>query len=378
MYLHVSSGNPLGLRLTPCKNMRKRISLRQSRLHRRSSRTSVNNHSDEELYHIYTFFCHSTTSPGTSTFPAVEPIFRGRRSRLRTHPLLPPPPPLIRLMSDSDISDSDEEMGIDFRAPGLSLTSPRILGGDITASPEPSVIRLEPDSALASQTYLRRSTNTGPAHAGEEMELGQLRARWANVIRGVEAAAASLSSDSGGQTINHNPLARSRRRRGALGLNPERELGFMSTSIWPSAETTSGFNSGVSTVLFDQSTSLTSPPPELRGLPSADSESNDSSQNTPRPTGWDGPFASSDEYFSTSIWSAPFPDINQWTWTDESPGLELREGETGPARTFDPDGEFLEGLEGEWDEDMARLLGLSTTEEKNEGGDAMTTTMFWL
>jgi len=281
-------------------------------------------------------------------------------------------------MSDSDMSDSDEEMGIDFRAPGISLTSPRILDGDIIASPEPSVIHIEPDSALASQTYLRRNTNTDPAHAGEETELGQLRARWANVIRGVEAAAASLSSDSGSQTINHNPSARSRRRRGALGLNPERELGFMSTSIWPSAETTSGSNSGVPTVLFDQSTSLTSPPPELRDLPSADSEPNDSSQNTPRPTGWDGSFASSNEYFSPSILSASFPDISQWTWTNESPGLELREGETGPARTFDPDGEFLEGLEGEWDEDMARLFELSTTEEKNEGGDSMTTTMFWL
>jgi len=205
------------------------------------------------------------------------------------------------------MSDSDEEMGIDFRAPGISLTSPRILDGDIIASPEPSVIHIEPDSALASQTYLRRNTNTDPAHAGEETELGQLRARWANVIRGVEAAAASLSSDSGSQTINHNPSARSRRRRGALGLNPERELGFMSTSIWPSAETTSGSNSGVPTVLFDQSISLTSPPPELRDLPSADSEPNDSSQNTPRPTGWDGSFASSNEYFSPSILSASFP-----------------------------------------------------------------------
>ena len=281
-------------------------------------------------------------------------------------------------MSDSDISDSDEEMTIDFRVPGVSLTSPRILGSDITASPEPAVIRLEPDSALTGQTYFRRNTDTDPVHAGEETELGQLRARWANVIRGVEAAAASLTSDSGGQTINHNPSARSPPRRGALGLNPERELGFMSTSIWSSAEATSGSNSGAPTVLFDQSTGLASPSPEPRDLASADSESNDSSQNTPRPTGWDGSFANSDGYLSTSFWSVPFPDISQWTWTNESLGLELREGETGPARMFDPDGEFLEGLEGEWDEDMARLFGLSTTEEKNEGDDAMTTTMFWL
>jgi len=263
-------------------------------------------------------------------------------------------------------------MAIDFRAPGISLTSPRILDGDITASPEPAVIHLEPDSTLASQTYLRRNTNIDLTHAGEETELGQLRARWANVIRGVEAAAASLSSDSGGQTLNHNPSARSRRRRGALGLNPERELGFMSTSIWPSTEATSGSNSGEPTVLFNQSSPLS----ELRDLPLADSEFDNSSQNTPRPTAWDGSSANSDGYFSTSFWSAPFPDASQWTWIDESPGLELREGETGPARTFDPDGEFLEGLEGEWDEDVAHLLGLSTMEEKNEGGDA--TALFWL
>jgi len=161
-------------------------------------------------------------------------------------------------MSDSDISDSDEEMTIDFRVPGVSLTSPRILGSDITASPEPAVIRLEPDSALTGQTYFRRNTDTDPVHAGEETELGQLRARWANVIRGVEAAAASLTSDSGGQTINHNPSARSPPRRGALGLNPERELGFMSTSIWSSAEATSGSNSDAPTVLFDQSNLSTS------------------------------------------------------------------------------------------------------------------------
>jgi hypothetical protein len=38
-------------------------------------------------------------------------------------------------------------------------------------------------------------------------------------------------------------------------------------------------------------------------------------------------------------------------------------------RVFDPDGEFLEGLEEEWGEDMARRLGFSSTEEKSEAGE---------
>lgn len=374
IYLRVSSGNPLGLRLTPCKSMRERISLRQSRLRRRGSHNSVNDHSDEELYHLYTFFYYSTTSPGMSAFPVVEPTFRGRRSRLRTHLLLPPPPPLIRLMSDSEISDSDEEMAINFRAPGTTLTSPRVLGSEITASPEPDVIRLEPNSASANQTYFRRTANITSTHAGEDTELGQARARWANVIRGVEAAAALF--DSGGQSITRNPSARSRRRRGALDFDPERELGFTSTSIWHSAEAASGSNSDISTILFEHpAVSLTPPPPELRDLPPASTESNDSLQNTPRPTVWGGSFANSDGYPSTSFWGPPATDDRRWTWTNELLGFELRERESGPARTFDPDGEFLEGLEGEWDEEMARLLGFSTAEEKGEGGDVATPTM---
>jgi hypothetical protein len=62
----------------------------------------------------------------------------------------------------------------------------------------------------------------------------------------------------------------------------------------------------------------------------------------------------------------------------ELDGERERERDNAPRRVFDPDGEFLEGLEGEWGEDMARSLGFNSllTEEKSEGGEtsSLTTT----
>ncbi|KAF9445839.1 hypothetical protein P691DRAFT_244632 [Macrolepiota fuliginosa MF-IS2] len=112
-------GNPLGFRLTPCKMLRDHILSRQShsRLRLRRSSSSVTEYSNgEQDPYLYTFFCNSTTSPQTSTFPASESNIHRRRdwSRPRPYPLLPPPPPLIRLMSDSEMSDSDEENPLSF------------------------------------------------------------------------------------------------------------------------------------------------------------------------------------------------------------------------------------------------------------------------
>ncbi|KAF5363499.1 hypothetical protein D9756_000054 [Leucocoprinus leucothites] len=376
-------GNQLGFRLTPCKTLREHISLRQSRLRQRqrhasSSTSTTPDPSEDANFYLYTFFCSSTTSPETPVFPAAEPPARRRHSRPRTYPLLPPPPPLIRLMSDSEMSDSDEEVNIDFRTPGTSSTHQRILDGDVTASPEPTVIRLERNSPMPGQEHSREASSGHFSDAEYDTELGQARASWANVVRGVEATASSLATNMEGHPSRY-PSGRPRRRRDALGLDPERELGLTPPSTWRSEEGTSNSHSSdIPSVLFEQSAvSLTPPPPELRDLPPDIDDFSNSDQNTPRPTVWDVSFADPDESPSTSFWGRPRPGSAQWTWSNELAQFEgererRRERESVPARVFDPDGEFLEGLEGEWDEDMARRLGFSSTEEKSEGNDTTT------
>ncbi|KAJ3570649.1 hypothetical protein NP233_g4266 [Leucocoprinus birnbaumii] len=362
-------GNQLGFRLTPCKTLRELISMRQSRLRRRQSHTSESSSSqasdtEGQEFYLYTFFSSSTTSPETSVFPVAEPPARRRRSRPRGYPLLPPPPPLIRLMSDSEMSDSDEEVNIDFRTPNSSFTSQRVFDGNFTASPEPTVIRLEPNSP--GETTDRRLPD-----AEEDTELGQARASWANVVRGVEAAASSLRTNPE-RRGSRRPSTRPRRRRDALGLNPEQELGFIPIPHWRSEEDDilPDPDAEMPPLFFEQSAvRLTPPPPELRGLPPDVNETSDSGESTPRPTVWDVSFADSDGHPSTSFWGRPPPGSNQWTWSNELAEREReRERENGTPRVFDPDGEFLEGLDGEWGEDMARRLGFDVSEEKSDGG----------
>ncbi|KXN81856.1 hypothetical protein AN958_03625, partial [Leucoagaricus sp. SymC.cos] len=342
-----------------------------SRLRRRSYLSIPTKDSDDSHdFYLYTFFYNSTSSPGTPKFPITEPPSRRHRgwSRSRNYPLLPPPPPLIRLMSDSEMSDSDEEVIIDFRTPAASLAPSRVLGGDLTASPESSVIHLEPNPTPSDHQESSLTDHSGEVE--EETELGQARASWANVVRGVEAAASSLGADSEAQESDaYRPSARLRRRRDALGFDPEGRLGLSTSSGQPD-QGLSTLRPDIPSVLFEPAT-LTpmTYPPELQ--PST-IDSSDSGQDTPRPAVWDVSFE--DGHPSTSFWGRPAPGSSQWTWSNEQEMLEGgREGERERSNrlpaVFDPDGEFLEGLEGEWDEDMARRLELHWTEEKNEVGE---------
>lgn len=285
------------------------------------------------------------------------------------------------------MSDSDEEVIIDFRTPGPPS---RVLGGDFTASPESTVIRLEPNPGPFDQ-HGRQTNSDSPPYVRpigieEDSELGQARASWANVVRGVEAAASSLGEETDNQTTlsssNQTRRPRGPERRGALGFDPEGELGLPSPNTSRSGDGSSnpGSNTNIPSILLEEAAMiLTPPPPEPHELEQSTLETDDA-DHTPRATSWDMSFA--DGHPMTSFWGRPAPGSSQWTWSNELAEAEAeaererergRERGSGPQRVFDPDGEFLEGLEGEWGEDMARQLGFSSVEEKNEGGDTPTT-----
>lgn len=378
------SGNPLGFRLTPCRTLQDSISTRRSHLRQSTSASGSKSGSDDSKLHLYTFFCSSTTSPQTSTFPIPESSSRRRRdpSRPRTYPLLPPPPPLIRLMSDSEMSDTDEEVIIDFRAPDSSSIPSRILGGDITASPEPTSTRLEPNPSPFIPSRNQDDARAGSAE--EETELGRAMASWANVARGIEATASSLGEDMDNSPSLSSPRFSIRRPRGperrdALGFDAEEELGLrlVDTSQPQGASSSPSSSTDIPSILFEEATvALTPPTPETQELPSSTLEPDDVDQTTPRATAWGMSFA--DGHPLTSFWGRPGSSSDQWTWSNELAEAE-RERERGdrPARVFDPDGEFLEGLDGEWGEDMARQLGFGSLEEKNDGSETPTTGLWW-
>jgi hypothetical protein len=361
--------------------MRESVSSRRSTLSE-PRRASKPGHDDSEL-HLYTFFCSSTTSPERLSFPSAEhaPSGRGDTSRSRGHPLLPPPPPLTRLTSDTE-SDTDEEVIIDFGAPGSSSLPSTVLGGGLTASPEPAILNLEPNLPPLIPpplpSYPRRHSTE---NAEQYSELEEALAGWASVVRGVGVTAPSPGegdADYSSQSSNLAafPVSRAPERRNALGFDVEGQLGFSFTSTNESPDL--NLNRDVSSVLFEDTSSFHQPEIEGSLVSTPTFEPNDPDQTTPRASVWDMSFE--DGHPSTSFWGPPTLGGGQWTWSNELAEAERerdREGNDHPVRVFDPDGEFLEGLDGEWGEDMARRLGFGTQEEKNDSNEAPITSGFW-
>jgi hypothetical protein len=271
---------------------------------------------------------------------------------------------------------------IDFRAPDSSSVPSTVLGGGLTASPEPTVLNLEPNPPPLIPpplpSYPRRNSTES---AEQYSELQEALAGWASVVRGVGVTASSPredDADNSSQSPNIGPFPRSRvpERRNALDFDVEGELGFTFTNT--NEPQRLSLIRDVSSLLFEDTSSF--PQPEIEGSPSSSPtlEPNDADQTTPRASVWDMSFE--DGYPSTSFWGRPTPGGGQWTWSNELAEAERerdREGNNQPVRVFDPDGEFLEGLDGEWGEDMARRLGFGSQEEKNDGNETPTTSGFW-